>query len=240
MEAFDHRARARGALNGTWVTAVLVGLIASLLGGSGTAGSLNLDIELDQETIHFIAKHLDPAVVAAVTTVLGFLVLILAVYALVAAVIGGPVRLGYIRYNLNLIDGKDGEFSDLFSQFSRFWDAFVLNLLINLFITLWSLLFIIPGIVASYSYAMAPYILLEDPDCTPMEAIRRSKEMMDGNKGDLLTLGLSFIGWRLLSLLTLGLGDLLLVPYIAASQASFYRYVSQGWSIPRIEDISNP
>lgn len=225
MSASDHRARARAALSGHWAMAVLVGLVASLLGGTNTGYGVNFDVNLSDllEQTSYSSLGMRGILMA----LLGILGSVAVVYALVMAVLGGVIGLGYRRYNLNLIDGVEAEFGDLFSQFSRFWDAFVLSLLMSVFTLLWSLLFIIPGIVAAYSYSMAPYILLEDPDCTPMEAIRRSKEMMDGYKGDLFVLGLSFIGWELLSALTLGLGALLLRPYINAAHASFYRHISQ-------------
>lgn len=229
MSARDHRARARAALSGHWVMAVLVGLVAGLLGGSDMgSGGFDINIDLNQwvEGIYGVG----PEVAGILLALLGTVGAVAVVYALAMLVLGGVIGLGYRRYCLNLIDGTEAEFGDLFSQFSRFLDAFVLYLLMGLFTFLWSLLLIVPGIVAAYSYSMAPYILLEDPGCTPLEAIRRSKEMMDGCKLDLFVLELSFIGWSLLSALTLGLGGLVLRPYINTAYASFYRYVSQGWT----------
>ena len=91
----------------------------------------------------------------------------------------------------------------------------------TLYVLLWTLLLIIPGIVAGYSYAMTPYILAENPDLTASEAISRSKEMMEGNRMDLFVLELTFIGWELLCILTLGIGNLWLGPYKAAAKAAF-------------------
>ena len=82
------------------------------------------------------------------------------------------------KFNLALIDHKDAQVSDLFSQFHRFGDGFLLSLLTAIFVTLWTLLLIIPGIIAGYSYAMAPYILYEHPGLRPMDAIKASKELM--------------------------------------------------------------
>lgn len=93
-------------------------------------------------------------------------------------------------------------------------------------ILLWTLLFIIPGIVASYSYAMTGYILAEDPDLTASQAIQRSKEMMRGNRWRLFCLQLSFIGWIILCLFTFGIGNLFLNPYQTAADAAFYREIS--------------
>lgn len=96
----------------------------------------------------------------------------------------------------------------------------------GLYTFLWSLLFIIPGIIAAYSYAMTGYILAEDPELTAGEAISRSKEMMSGNRFRLFCLQFSFIGWEILSALTLGIGNLWLRPYKQAAVAAFYREIS--------------
>ena len=103
--------------------------------------------------------------------------------------------------------------------------GFILFLLEGLYIFLWTLLLIVPGIIASYRYAMAPFILAENPDMTPSEAIDASKEMMDGHKWELFCLDFSFFGWLLLNVLTLGLGSLVLNPYMNAARAAFYREV---------------
>ncbi len=108
----------------------------------------------------------------------------------------------------------------------RFGDGFCLNILTAIFVLLWTLLFIIPGIIASYSYAMAPFIMLENPNCGARCAISESKEMMRGNKWRLFCLDISFIGWIILSAFTLGIGYLWLNPYMEVSRAAFYREIS--------------
>ena len=138
-------------------------------------------------------------------------------------IIGGAVQLGYCKYLLKQYDRQNPAISDLFSEFNRLGEGLCLRLLTALFTILWTLLFIIPGIVASYSYAMAPFIMAEDPECTAQDAIRRSKELMQGHKAELFWLDLSFIGWALLCILTCGIGAFFLAPYTAASHAAFYR-----------------
>ena len=123
---------------------------------------------------------------------------------------------------------KEAEVSDLFSQFDRFGDGFCLSLLRSIFIFLWSLLLVIPGIIASLSYSMAHFIMVENPNMTAREALRASKELMDGYKWDLFCLNLSFIGWILLCILTLGIGYLWLDPYMNAAHAAFYRSIRAG------------
>ena len=149
------------------------------------------------------------------------------IVSLAQFVIGGSVSIGHNRFCLKLVDGEEARFEDLFSGFDIFGNAFVLNLLITLKVIAWSLLFVIPGIIAAYRYSMATYILAENPNIQATDAIERSKALMDGRKGDLFCLDLSFIGWGLLAILTAGIGNLWLVPYMTVSRAAFYR------SLPR-------
>jgi uncharacterized membrane protein len=94
--------------------------------------------------------------------------------------------------------------------------------LMELKVVLWTLLFFIPGIIMSFSYAMTPYILEEHPEIGAWDASTRSREIMRGHRFDLFWLYLSFIGWILLSILTLGIGLLWLAPYTGASEIAFY------------------
>ena len=96
-------------------------------------------------------------------------------------------------------------------------------LLVVVFTFLWSLLFVIPGIVKGYSYALTPYILIDDPQISIRDAVRKSQRMMSGQKFNLFYLQLSFIGWWILSILTGGIGFLWLIPYYTTSMAVFYR-----------------
>ena len=102
----------------------------------------------------------------------------------------------------------------------------ITRLLRALYTFLWSLLFIIPGIVAGFSYAMTDYILAENPELTADEAITQSKTMMYGNRFRLFCLQFSFIGWDILATLAFGIGHLWLTPYKQAAYAAFYREVS--------------
>ncbi len=135
----------------------------------------------------------------------------------------GAVRQGLCQFNINLIK-KDApaEFNVLFSKFSNLGKCLLLNLAMWLLILAWSLLLIIPGIIAAYRYAMAPYIMAQNPDIGVMDAIGQSKELMRGHKGRLFWLDLTFVGWALLSVLTFGIGFLWLNPYMEAARAAFY------------------
>lgn len=113
---------------------------------------------------------------------------LLTLYALV-------VEFGYQSYSLSVIRQEETGVGELFSRFYMTGKIILAQLLSALFIGLWAMLFIIPGIVAAYRYRMIPYILLDDPDCSVLEAFRRSKEMMDGRKMEFFTLEMSFLPW---------------------------------------------
>lgn len=110
----------------------------------------------------------------------------------------------------------------------------------GMLIFLWSLLFVIPGIIASYRYAMTPYILAENMDLSVMEAISESKRLMKGNKLRLFFMELSFLGWQILCVLTLGIASLWVGPYMEAAKAAFYREISENrYSQPKVEPESS-
>ncbi|MGE5581873.1 MAG: DUF975 family protein [Bacillota bacterium] len=144
---------------------------------------------------------------------------------IITLLISGPLALGMAKYFLKLRRDENPELADLFDGFKAFSSAFLLQLLIIIFVILWSLLLIIPGIIAALSYAMSFYILYDHPEMKPGEIIKLSKQMMAGRKGKLFLLGLSFIGWALLCIVTLGIGFLWLTPYFNAAIANFYEDV---------------
>ena len=113
----------------------------------------------------------------------------------------------------NLFDGFRG---------GRYTRVFCALFLVNLFTFLWALLLIIPGIMKAFSYALTPYIVMDEPELTARQAITRSCEIMQGRRWKLFCLYLSFIGWGILSILTFGIGFLWLVPYMNASVTAFY------------------
>ena len=139
----------------------------------------------------------------------------------------GPLQLGFISCVLNFSRGKDFKTANLFDGFDNFSAAFVLQLLCGLFEFLWSLLLIVPGIIARYSYSMSYYILKDDPRLKANEARNRSIALMQGHKWQLFCLHLSFIGWILLSLLTFGILLLWIVPYMELATAEFYEDIKK-------------
>ena len=154
-------------------------------------------------------------IVSALTAIAGM------VY--VGTILAGCITYGASYIFLDIARGKrEIELSDCFAGFRRFTDTLVLGLLQFLFVFLWSLLFIIPGIVKAYSYSMAFYIMKDHPEYTARQCIDESRRIMSGNKMKLFLLGLSFIGWAIVCTFTCGLGYLWLAPYVQASTAKFY------------------
>ena len=134
----------------------------------------------------------------------------------------GPMTLGFAILSLNVIRGQKAELEMGFEGFKDFFRSFILALLLAIFTALWSLLFIIPGIVKSYSYGMSYYILRDHPELTANEARKASMALMKGNKWRAFCLDLSFIGWLLLCVLTLGILSFWIMPYREAARAAFY------------------
>lgn len=149
-----------------------------------------------------------------------------------AILVSGPLSLGYIVFIQAIFRRKQTSPAEVFYGFEHFGRAFGLFFVINILVMLWTLLFIIPGIIAGYRYSMAFYILADNPNISVMDAIRESKRMMRGNKWKLFCLNLSFIGWIFLGGLTLGIGYLWLTPYMTASEFGFYE-VANGNLRPR-------
>lgn len=134
-----------------------------------------------------------------------------------------PLAYGLAITMLKFFRGeKEYVVENMFSIFSDYPRILGTILLQFVYIFLWSLLLLIPGLIKMYSYAMTYYILHDNPEIGAEEAICRSMKMMDGHKWRLFCLHLSFIGWWLLCILTLGIGMLWLAPYIQNSTAAFY------------------
>ncbi len=149
---------------------------------------------------------------------------ILGVLNIASIVLAGPLTYGITRICVNLVKGKkDVEIEELFCGFKEnFAESLLLSLMSGIFVFLWSLLFLVPGIIKSYSYAMAPYILQDDHTKDWKTCLEESKQMMDGNKAQLFCLDLSFIGWALLGMLCCGIGVLFVYPYMITARANFY------------------
>jgi uncharacterized membrane protein len=136
----------------------------------------------------------------------------------------GAFMVGFARFFLVIVQERQVRLECLFAGFKRFWTAFGAYFFSNLFVALWSMLLIVPGIIAIFRYAMTFFVLADDPTCGPLEAITRSKEMMVGNKWKFFCLHWRFFWWWLLCLI-IPIGFLWLVPYMKTTFARFYEDV---------------
>jgi uncharacterized membrane protein len=129
--------------------------------------------------------------------------------------------------SLGLIRTRNPVFNDVFKGFKVFLKAFAVTFMTGLFTFLWSLLFVIPGIIKAFSYSQVNYILADNPNVGVLEAITLSRKMMSGAKWKYFRMNFFFIGWAILATFTLGIGYLWLYPYITTSQTCFYEDVSR-------------
>jgi len=141
---------------------------------------------------------------------------------LLSIIISGPMAIGVSIFSLAISRDKNPQFEQIFYGFKKFGVSLGAYLLTVVFVILWAILLIIPGIIAALSYSLTFFIIAEDDSIGPLEAIRKSKKMMYGYKWKLFCLYLRFLGWVLLCVLTIGIGFLWLVPYISVSFAKFY------------------
>jgi hypothetical protein len=142
-------------------------------------------------------------------------------------IVGFLIDIGFMGYCLKLNRDEEADIRTLFDSFSLFFKVIWLGILKNVFTLLWSLLFIVPGIMAAYSYRQAYYILLDNPEKSALECIRDSKQLMKGYRIDLFVLDISFIGWMLLDQFVeyyaiFRLFSIWLSPYMGVTRAGFY------------------
>jgi uncharacterized membrane protein len=145
--------------------------------------------------------------------------------------IGGPLLVGLHILSLSLVRDRGIRAGQLFDGFADFLDGLAAYILMIVYIILWSLLFLIPGLIAALSYSMTYFVLADNPKMSGQEAIRRSKLIMKGNKWTLSCLAGRFTGWFLLGIITMGIGFIWIGPYFMASLAVFYDQI-QGAAVP--------
>lgn len=277
LKAKDFKFYAREALKGRWLSAGGTALVAGLLGASiGTQVSIsnpfgNYETE---ELANLGAGGISSEISGVLIAVLVGLALVILLWAVVSLVIGGASTIGYAKYNLHLVDDQEAKLGDVVSEYDRLGVGFGMKFFTGLYTLLWSMLFVIPGIMAAYSYFLAPFILAENPEMKSRDAIRESKELMKGNRWRLFCLQLSFIGWTILAafgglilmaftivpfamsgtvdstvlaviaaLLVVAIYivilNFLLVPYMQAANAVFYREIKDGkYSNPTVEGVA--
>lgn len=235
----DLKNRAKGDLRGNYWKAFLVSLLILIVGGShygisysGAGGNSSSDIIY----VDFFYPY--------AYILIAIIVFILAI-AILRILIGYIFEVGGRKYFIQLAEG-DSELKFLMYGFreSRYFNIVLTMLLRGVYLFLWFLLFIIPGIIKSYAYRMVPYILADNPDIGYNRAIELSNQMTDGQKFEIFVLDLSFIGWFILGLLLLGIGTFFVNPYVDATNAELYlslreRAIRAGLTTPEELNLVN-
>ena len=209
--------RGKTAFKANYWPCVLSAFLLTLLVGGLTVS--NKFSESDGESIVESFKQLPPEVMAAVA---GLSVTVSIVALLLRIFLFNPLSVGCYGFFIENHE-QPAKLDVLKKGFRNYGNVFITLFLRDLFLTLWTLLLIVPGLIKAYSYRMVPYILAEDPSLSPMECISRSKEMMRGHKWNAFVLDLSFIGWHILTILTFGIvGIFWTNPYKESTDAALY------------------
>ncbi|MBL7773573.1 MAG: DUF975 family protein [Chitinophagaceae bacterium] len=140
--------------------------------------------------------------------------------------ISGPLQLGIAGTFLKVSRGGKAEINDLFDGFRNFGNAFLLYLLMSILIIIGVIFLIVPGIIIALALSQSYRILKDNPEINAIDAMQRSFDLMKGHKGDYFVLTLSFIGWAILCLFTLGIGFLFLAPYYSTTSSVFYNHIT--------------
>lgn len=146
---------------------------------------------------------------------------------IVSLVVSSLFTFGYLNFFLKISRDEETSVSDLWSKTNMLVPCLIVTILIGLFTTLWTLLLIIPGIIAAFSYSMTYFVMLDNPEMSAMEAIKESKRIMNGHKMDFFVLGLSFLGWIILGAFTFGILYFWLMPYMYVTMCNFYNEIKE-------------
>jgi uncharacterized membrane protein len=211
----EYKSKAKYQLGGRWIMAVLVILITWILTQAFASRGVNYTW-INGEMVRQRTSGTNSFA------------------SIISFIIAGPLNLGVALYFLKLARGQNSQLEDIFSGFKSFGNAFLLNLIKIIFIFLWSLLLIIPGIIAAISYSMSYYIMNDNPGMSSTEALRASKELMRGNKGKYFVFVLSFIGWFILGALAFGIGLLWVGAYFNTAKANFYQDLQRSFPTEKI------
>ena len=169
------------------------------------------------------------AIVAFSIIMFGVMLVLSAIGIAISALLFNPLRLGCQRFFRKNLDEPANMSNIVFAFDSNYKNVVKTMFLRDVYVFLWSLLFVIPGIIKSYEYRMVPYLLSENPGMSDKEAFAESKRLMNGNKWKTFVLDLSFIGWDILSLFTCGILNVFYVnPYKMSTEAALYEALKYG------------
>ena len=220
----DCKASALSQLKGKWKIPCLVSLFYFILVGLLNMGNIidsikNSTVDYSRNGNSFYFDMSSTPIQLGASDYIGMGI------SLLSIVVSGIFAIAFAKFFLDLSNGINPTFDGFFKSL-ELWAKGVLEILwSSLFIFLWSLLFVVPGIIKSIAYSQAFFILAEYPDVSVTQALKISQKITKGYKADLFVLELSFVGWALLSLATAGIGFIWLLPYIQTAQANAYKFL---------------
>jgi uncharacterized membrane protein len=234
INRLDLKTSAKQMLKDNYWKAFLVSLITVIVngGGAGGGGGSNVNVNMDAQSMDFnifseLGEASDELFLVGMIIAVIIAVLVVAVIVCIQVFLCNPVMVSSSKYFVQASEG-DADLNNLAFCFNK---NHYMNLvkgifMTNLFITLWGLLLIVPGIIKHYAYRMVPYILADQPNMHYKEAIEKSNAMTYGKKWDIFVLDLSFIGWFLLGVIGCGIGTLFVYPYYYSTIAQLYNSIS--------------
>jgi len=196
MNTAELKANAKEQLRGKWAVAIATVLVANIL--------------IDSDVMYKVSEKF------------GLIGLSISC-SLISLFLGGVISVGLCKFLLDMTTKREEpRFETLFSQFNIYLKTLGLNILITLSVCIGTILFIVPGIIVGLMFSQSYYILSEDPSKSITQCIKESVDMMNGHKWDLFYLELTFIGWWLLTAITVGIAGLWVAPYVKVTETNFY------------------
>ena len=221
------KARGKAAFKRNYWKSVVAGVVVLVLASVYAGGASNASDGTEEINMAMSQSGLSAAaLLGIILAAMGFGLL---VSSAINIFLRNPLQVGTNRFFLKNAQEPASLKELLFAfQCGSYLKIVAARFLANLFIFLWSLLLVVPGVIKSMEYMMVGNILADNPDIQPMDALRKSKQMMKGHKWNTFVLSLSFLGWEILSLFTFGLLEIFYVrPYIEATYAELYLALKQ-------------
>lgn len=228
------KATGRAAFKANYWKSVAAGFLLTVLtmgAASSTSNATQGATDTATQTVDVEATELSNSLNALpdgekatiIAVIFGVLAVICVVSVLLKIFVFNPLQVGGYRFFKKNVQEGNASLGVIAEGFGDYGHVFCTLFLRDLFLFLWTLLLIIPGIIKSYSYMLVPYIVKDNPQLSAQEVITRSKELMDGNKMQAFKMDLSFLGWALLGIITLNLGNIFwTTPYYENTRAALY------------------
>lgn len=206
-----------------WQSVAVSFVMAIFAGGTASAASNRVQSTTSEVTVEGAGVSPEQAAFLA-AVVLGVIFTVGIVGSIVHAPLANPIEVGGRRFFEKNANDPTTQFNTMFEGFQDYGRVLVTMLIRDVFILLWTLLLIIPGAMKAYSYRLVPYLVKDRPELSPMEVLAESEALMRGNRWQAFVMDLSFLGWLLLGVVTLNLGNIFWTnPYMNATDAALYQ-----------------